>query len=517
MDEPLRGNFTDRGAQQAAARSALNELSQLADDAKQWRERYTGHSNQVLNFINEHTPANSAIFDMLEGIEQIGKSRFDGRIPPGFQDRGKKSKTVSSDDDGEQLSITTGSNKLGDLMFWKEVLGLAAKDKVKNIVLLTNDVKNDWQLGGRVGPKEKELFSLRQNLNPIPLAHPMLSLEASLVAKSDEVLLIDSVYLGIYLKRHADKSTASFIDVAIVPDSPATTTVADHNRQLSKAYKAQERELEGGAGSNYLFVDNPELVNTRYVLVKAWRASAKLKDAAVTGLLERIGQAALDQKSAADLINEANIGKFTNDQLVSLGRLLHDHSLVDALGGPEIIVDLVSLLDRLPVATAASLHLGLLGSMYFNPGENTPRLPPRSTASQQIYASQGKKYAEVSIEALTHAFSKLTVRPLYLLQKEIPKIVVELRHLPDADGEFILDSIKVNGAEVYSASQKLNSHNLRALFHQKKVLTVGEILDATARVYLLPRNQLENDSNPLTEYEIPEFGGFNSSDTIFNN
>jgi hypothetical protein len=131
-----------------------------------------------MDFINAHTPSDTEVFSLLDVLGSIGGGRYEGRIPPGHQDRNKSSKQVEEVIDGEKFTVKTGSNKWGDLFLWKEVLTLARAAKAKSVILLTNDVKNDWQFGGRVGPAETDLTSQKKEWKAVPLPHPMLCLEA---------------------------------------------------------------------------------------------------------------------------------------------------------------------------------------------------------------------------------------------------------------------------------------------------------------------------------------------------
>lgn len=71
----------------------------------------------------------------IEIIRQ-GEIRYKYKIPPGYKDDNKD-----------------GVEKFGDLFVWKEILELPAHKPVKNIIFVTDDLKNDWWKE----TKEKEL------------------------------------------------------------------------------------------------------------------------------------------------------------------------------------------------------------------------------------------------------------------------------------------------------------------------------------------------------------------------
>ncbi|MCA4157883.1 PIN-like domain-containing protein [Priestia megaterium] len=74
--------------------------------------------NQVMQDFNR---------DMIYAICEEGKKRYDKKIPPGYKDAKNKD----------------GIRKYSDLILWKESIQFA-KEKQKNIIFVTDDVKNDW-------------------------------------------------------------------------------------------------------------------------------------------------------------------------------------------------------------------------------------------------------------------------------------------------------------------------------------------------------------------------------------
>ncbi|PGX23258.1 hypothetical protein COE08_00850 [Priestia megaterium] len=65
--------------------------------------------------------------DMIYDICEDGKKRYDKKIPPGYKDAKNKD----------------GIRKYSDLILWKEIIQFA-KEKQKNIIFVTDDVKPDW-------------------------------------------------------------------------------------------------------------------------------------------------------------------------------------------------------------------------------------------------------------------------------------------------------------------------------------------------------------------------------------
>lgn len=89
----------------------------------------------------------------LDEIYKNGEKRYAESIPPGYKD---KSKTGSYLVENREFI-----RKFGDLILWKEIIEKAKTDKIKHIVLVTGDVKEDWwfeKRGKKLGPR-KELLN----------------------------------------------------------------------------------------------------------------------------------------------------------------------------------------------------------------------------------------------------------------------------------------------------------------------------------------------------------------------
>lgn len=504
---------TSLDSQQAAARHALNELQKLAQTAKQWNKHYKLHANKVIEFVNAHVSKRTDVFSMLDGIQALGGDRFDGRVPPGFQDRGKKNRAEMTSSTDEEVEI--GSNRCGDLIFWKEVLTLSAIGRVKNIVLLTNDMKNDWQLGGRNTPDERELRNLKGKWRPLPFTHPMLSLEASIESNVQQVVLLDSVYLGLLLKRHGNEDVKEFVDVAIVPDPP--TLLTDRQQRKEKIRGAQKESTEKqkiGEELNTapLFEDSPGIQDSVFALKRAWLNSKKPTpdSSPAASLLKLLEQTILSGHSVADVMTKEHLGKLDTDMLVYLGRQIHTNCLSGSLGSSEAITDVIGILSSLPQKTASNLYLGILGSMYFEIKNNDtrPRIPPRSPAQELIIEQQSSVFASAPTKVIKDAFRNIDTLPLYLPNTEAPSLDIELDHVPDADGELILGSIKFADVELFSEAQKENTLNLRTLFGGRDMLTALEIIEATCKCFVIPFKQMQYSGNANTQFQITPTAGF---------
>lgn len=77
----------------------------------------------------------------IYNINKEGEDRFNKKIPPGYQDQ-QKGKT-------NEIFTYGGINyqkQYGDLIIWKQILQKAKTSKLKYVILLTDDMKEDWWL-----------------------------------------------------------------------------------------------------------------------------------------------------------------------------------------------------------------------------------------------------------------------------------------------------------------------------------------------------------------------------------
>jgi len=91
--------------------------------------------------------------DNLDLIYKDGTKRYESKIPPGFMDIKKEGSYFF--EDKEYI------RKFGDLILWKEIIKLSYDKKLKYVVLVTGDVKEDWweeKRGKKIGAR-KELLN----------------------------------------------------------------------------------------------------------------------------------------------------------------------------------------------------------------------------------------------------------------------------------------------------------------------------------------------------------------------
>ena len=270
IDEPIGKGAEDPPTIRANTRAALNMLDRMAATSRHWRKSYQKHASEVIAFINEVTPEQTSIYEHLEDITQAGAARFVGSVPPGYQDRGKKGREPQFKEHKD--AAPADSNRYGDLVFWKELLSHAKQANAMAVVVITNDRKNDWHMGGNEEIDiDSTLLELRSSWKPVPRPHPMLVMEAKLVAEVDQVELLDSAYLGALLLQVAEDDVRAFADVAIIPDGPEPEKESDRRAKIleDRITTDTAKKIVEATEKGYLFSDSLQVLNSRVIFLRA--------------------------------------------------------------------------------------------------------------------------------------------------------------------------------------------------------------------------------------------------------
>ena len=509
LDDPMGGS-TSADAQQATAREALTSLKSLAATASRWKGRYEAHAAEVIGFINRHVVSQSGIFDYFETIEALGEGRYTGRIPPGFQDRNKKEESLA-DGEGRQ-SQTIGSNSWGDLLFWRETLDHAKRSKAKAIILLTNDRKNDWHMAGGAAPSADEVSkTLRSAWRPVPRAHPMLVFEAHAVAKVEDVVLLDSQYLGNVLNRLLGPRVKGFVDVAVVPDPPEPLSEREQKKQAGRraisdvdAGVAARLEVNGAR-----FPDRPGLNASKSHLRRAILESRgdtappqtviDFEAAIATSIEGRLG--------IQHLFDAEHLRPFEVTALVQLFRRLHDHAIDQTAGYVDVVTDLATLFSEFPRHTAQCGYLGMLASMYLRPADNEVRLPPRSPVAAQLFAHQTSAFSGPPIEALAYSVARAQTGPLYLPNPALPSVPAVFDLDYEVDEGAHLRSLRMNGEELLTPAQPDRALRLVTLLGEESA-TAGRLLRFATEIFAVPFEQVVLNGDLDAQFEISPQMGF---------
>lgn len=508
IDEPSGEGAEDPSSVRAATRAALNALDRLAGISGRWHKSYQKHASEVIAFINEVTPDETSVYQHLADIAQVGAIRFVGSIPPGFQDRRKKGSAPQPK--GNEANAPAGSNRYGDLLFWKELLA-HAKGKAKAIIVLTNDRKNDWHMGrSEVVDIDPALLALKKAWKPVPRAHPMLIMEAKLLAEVEEVELLDSLYLAALLREVAVDEVRAFADVAIIPDGPQPEKEGDRRaklyeeRLIADAATARAQVVEKG----YLFQDAQQVLNSRTAFQRALYESRGAISTRSEALLNEWRANVEAKRPLSEMITQDKLDGIDYKDLVRLARELHDRVLSHVPGYDEAVADLVSILDILPLNTAASFYLGLLASMYLQRETNATRLPPSSPVAQLLFDRQADDYAQNGVTAIAKRLTDNEFAPLYVPNVDLLVLTVSLDTEPDTPELDELRSMRINGVELLTAAQADDTLRLAALFETDRLVNGDAIVRKASELFAFPMKQVMRGELFEQAYTLTDTIGF---------
>lgn len=519
LDDPAVGFDEASEELRTTTRNAVNMLGKLVAAAQRWQRSYPVHAREIIDFINEASLEAGDLYARFETISVEGTARYEGRIPPGFRDKGKKGDSeLDHENDGQDLS---GANRFGDLLFWKEVLADATQRGAAAVIVLTNDRKNDWRMGGEDSALlDDAMVAVRKSWRPVPRVHPMLALEARAAGVSD-LTLLDSQYLAAYL-RDTPAEVAAFADVAIVPDPAPPQTEAERRNEAVARRQAEELDAEAdraaervrAAGEQgYLFADDPLVKSNLVALGKALLASREPNGDRVHALLGRLRADAESGEPVRDVLTGASLAGLDHSALASLSRALHDRAVADTPGYTDALTDLLGLLDEVPPATAGAFTLGLLASMYLEPGSGDSRIPPRSPVARLLLARLGNSEATGAVQTIRRRLLGNERRPVVVPEATSERLIVTLDIEPHTMEENQLRSLKVGGLELLIAVQPDPELRLRDLFGDSST-TRARLLLRSAELYGLPRDRFSQDDDE-TSYALTADIGFRAPDTVF--
>lgn len=516
LDDPALPAADSWDRLRSATRDAINTLGLLATATRKWKDAYPAHAKEIISYINERVLPVGTLFDDLPGIAELGAARYEGRIPPGYQDRNKKGQ---GDDDPDEVSVA-GANRYGDLIFWKESMEHAGAMEASSVIILTNDRKNDWRMGGTTHAEiDASMLSIKKAWRPVPVIHPMLALEAQLSGVS-EVALIDSQYLAAYLRGIDAGRVGAFADVAIVPDPPAVPTERDNRqaavarREAADAENAERRAAEAlarAADDGFRFADDPAVGKTQRALITALLRSRDGADERGAAILNRVRADVDASERFADLLTADAVAGMDHIALAKMARALHDRVVAGEPGYADALVDLVGLLDELPPATAGAFFLGLLASMYLEVGAGTTKIPPESPTATMLLERLGRPFADTAKEVIGKRLLANDRHPLFIPGEERADAVFD----DESEGGEAdqLRSLKINGVETLAAAQAEPALRLRDLL-SGDTATGGAILDLVAGMLSIPRAALDAHGDAASEYALTNTIGFRSPDQL---
>jgi PIN like domain len=515
LQSPLPEGKPDASEQQTEVLELLRDVSKLATTLESWKETFQSNSTDVLAFINKHPALGSGVLEHIAKIQTVGELRYDGRIPPGFQDRGKSARVDTVD--GEDVQV--GSNRWGDLTFWLEVIQLAKRAKAQTILVLTNDRKNDWKFGASQSAKstDEALKELADSWN-VPTAHPMLVYEAANSAGASDVLLVDALSLSGILALAGESNTANLRRAASVPTPPAAPTRKQDLKSRARAAMSSAASVSpdvapetstktssSGVPSKQSFAAASAFKISAVTLRLALEASRQPIQGRPAALVETCVSAWQAGRSLVDEVTSHGFDGFAMRDVVAFARGMHEEALTDPAVASLPMSDLVDALDEWDEAVASSIYLGFLASAYFEPGTLKPRIVAENPQLQALLEKFSSDFGCAPVEAIAKKLEAGTPRPIYLPNTTERKVSVRIRH-EIIDDKILISSMLLDDLLIFEEAQGHKELQLRELLGVERA-NAEAIAHTVGSVYAIPVRQIAIIDSPTQEFEISPTAG----------
>lgn len=247
----------------------------------------------------------------LDGVYLEGESRYRNRIPPGYMDQDKKK---GADSDLFSYGGLAFRKVYGDWILWKEIIEHAKNAKLKSVIFVTDDYKEDWWMQveskGRktIGPRPElideikrvagvEIFYMYNSEQFMKLADQYLDVQVRAesisqvresrlkrqhgIALSREFSLLEPMTKWIEkrypnLKRLTYSSTGTDIEVVVDP----ATRVGFEVKHMNKITMGEIGELSGNtiSAKNLLFTELNLAIDTTPVFLQSTVGRARVQD-----------------------------------------------------------------------------------------------------------------------------------------------------------------------------------------------------------------------------------------------
>nr|WP_168940445.1 PIN-like domain-containing protein [Novosphingobium aromaticivorans] len=467
----------------AATRSVLIDVKRVAAIAGRWtKQHYDSNSKAIIEFINECGLPSAPMLDWMGDIQSVEEARFEGRIPPGFQDRNKSGANGG------------GANSFGDLMFWKEILHHAGQRRARGVVVISNDGKNDWVMGGLDQPDlDAELKVIASKLPPIPRPQPMLEYEAKASAGVQELMLVDRKYLAIYLRRTgvpSDRFFGSAIDVTLPSPDREDEAIRKQARDQATGRTSVASGIEPQRDTpKHLPVDDASgIADNPLALRLAFSASSSDANEKSGPLLDHMLANDAEGLGLDAFLTKEALANWDGRAAVWFGRSLGTRSIEGNALATTYTTDLLGVFERLPPRTATNLYLGLLASAYVD-GSSLKTIP-RTPWLPRLLALQGQPRAKGAIDAFRNIVADWPGRPVYLPDADRPALSVKPLLAKATGTAPRLTGLQIGGIGVIVEAQEDAGLRLANRFPGVTTVVLGDVVKDVCNALGIPFDQL---------------------------
>ena len=429
---------------------------------------YRAAEDEVVGFVNDRILGGN-LFELLDLLLPTAEKRLAVRLPPGFNDLHKE------------------ENKIGDLVFWKEVLRDAAQRGARRLVVLTNDNKSDWSF---VPARLQDYAGNERGVDPLDgvharLAHPMLVHEARL-ADFRDIIVIDPPVLAVTLDRTIRHEVRAFV-AATHPSRLQTGSdpgIAWRTIDPPPSKKQQKREAHASRTP-------PAPLPLPDRLVAALRERTE-PEGVVAGLLAALEGGVSERSQALDAFISLDV--LTGPELgvtALVGRRLYEA----ASGDERFAVVVREIVERLGSAnsdSANALLAGLLAELYLD-DELRLRVTPHPGPYHVLFELSAQAVFAPATEALLRLIGSGASTLLALPghgPDEVPVKVVAKRLFSGEAKQ--LQQVQAGEVELLCEVESGDAHSLRRLMG-RDAGSLAEVLDVVARRFTIPVSLLTPD------------------------
>ena len=410
--------------------------------------------------------------------------RASHRIPPGFQDRNKH------------------ENRHGDLLVWLEIIDRtrAVGGGGRNVVLLTNDVKNDW---GHTPPQRQKATPkgrlTEKNDEPkIFQADPRLRHEIRSATGVDRFEIVTLQLLAMALSGERSCDFTHFASALQVGERGATDLREENLIQPERIEQtATESELseeappplpKGAGGHVQLTYRDDALADEDFPIDESSQLGRVLD-----GLKSHNWYA---QNAAMELLDDISKPELGKEDAFVLGRNIYQAAEGNARGALSFMRNLPSQLSRFG-ERGVDVAAGMTYEVYFDSSDRL-RERPKFDRAPEVLALLGKrKYAQV--KDFIHSKLRDEQAPLIVFPGEeqtVPIRVLVADEQPSDDktqensGNAVLTSLVVAGRElVLEPLADAEALNVR-WENRSRFDDVDSLKASLSRVLLVPPSQI---------------------------
>ncbi|MBY5565410.1 hypothetical protein HFO41_31765 [Rhizobium leguminosarum] len=503
LDEPL-GGASDNTRQLVRTREVLSSLGGLTEMLSGCSEQFHANVREVTTFANAHALRESALFDYFDNLDAVASARYEGRMPPGYQDRKKKPLKVEVE--GEMAE--EGRNRWGDLIFWREILDHARSRRATAIVVLTRDGKSDWHMAPQPGD---------DNSTERP-AHPSLGFEAWRSAGADKLRLYDNRRLALIAK--AAGRAPAFVSVSTLPGTPKPKSEKDlQKEEIEKREKAVSMaKAEVTTRTGFRFLDANGLTLSEPKFKRAMLSSRDLTVASTAPVAKAeavLANALAGNGTIESLLTADVLGNMASDDLVIFARKFGTTAISDNQTA-LLLSDFLDLFHTIPPVTSSYLYFGLTLSMYLAEGNQAARLGPAFPVGTRLIDFQTQGFAKFPLLALEGKMVTLPKRPIYIATPQPKamraKFVINTELRPPNQ----LIAVWIAKQQLVLEEQAEPDLKLRKLLGGSPA-TVNEILNRASEIYCLPRNLISPSMDEDYVFDLGEHTGLKNPSEVWLN